>query len=251
MSSPWSEVRPDSPPENRPENRPDSGVGPADPEGIRIRALDPATLPACLPALSELLAASVADGAAIGFLQPLDTAAARAFWEGPVAGGLGRGDRVLLVAAPADAPEAVLGTVQLVTGLPANQAHRADIAKMIVAPGARRRGLGAALMRRAIAEAERLGRGLLVLDTRRGDAAEGLYARLGFRRAGVIPDYARDPDGRALHDTVVMYRRGGGQGDAGPDRIGGEQVVGERGVGGGPEQAGPGRIPGQAPGRGS
>jgi hypothetical protein len=47
---------------------------------------------------------------------------------------------------------------------------------------------------------------LITLDTRTGDKAERLYGSLGFRAAGVIPNYAYDPDGRARHGTTYMYK---------------------------------------------
>ena len=37
------------------------------------------------------------------------------------------------------------------------------------------------------------GRSLLTLDTRTGDNAEPLYTSLGYRTAGIIPGYCRDP----------------------------------------------------------
>ncbi len=46
---------------------------------------------------------------------------------------------------------------------------------------------------------------MLVLDTA-SNAAERLYARAGWTRVGVIPAYARLPDG-GLCDTVVFYKR--------------------------------------------
>jgi acetyltransferase len=46
---------------------------------------------------------------------------------------------------------------------------------------------------------------LLVLDTRLGDAAERLYARMGYRRVGVIPKFALSLVGR-LEATVIFYR---------------------------------------------
>ena len=48
------------------------------------------------------------------------------------------------------------------------------------------------------------GKTLLVLDTANGDA-ERLYARLGWRRCGVIPGYALLPGG-GLCDTTFYYR---------------------------------------------
>jgi acetyltransferase len=50
-----------------------------------------------------------------------------------------------------------------------------------------------------------VGRQLLVLDTRLGDAAERLYARMGYRRVGVIPNFASSSAG-TLDTTVIFYR---------------------------------------------
>ena len=77
--------------------------------------------------------------------------------------------------------------------------------KLLVHRGARRRGVGRALMAAVEACARREGRSLLVLDTLVGDTAEGLYARWGYAKAGEVPAYARTPDGR-LRPTAIMYR---------------------------------------------
>ena len=76
---------------------------------------------------------------------------------------------------------------------------------MLVRRDARRRGLGAELMRAAEAAARAAGRTLLVLDTASGGDAERLYARLGWRRCGLIPDYALLPHG-GLCATTLFYR---------------------------------------------
>jgi GNAT superfamily N-acetyltransferase len=94
--------------------------------------------------------------------------------------------------------------VQLILDQPENQPHRADLSKMLVHRRARRRGLGAALLRAAESLARECGKSLLVLDTASGDA-ERLYARLGWQRCGVIPGYALWPRG-GLCDTTVFYR---------------------------------------------
>jgi len=78
---------------------------------------------------------------------------------------------------------------------------------MIVHPRARKLGIGRALMNRALDRARELGKTLATLDTRTGDVAEPLYASVGFEVAGVIPDYAWDPDGKAKHATTYMFRR--------------------------------------------
>ena len=61
-------------------------------------------------------------------------------------------------------------------------------------------------MRAAEEAALAAGRTLLVLDTVTGGEAERLYARLGWTRVGVVPDYALWPDGR-LCDTTFFYKR--------------------------------------------
>lgn len=80
---------------------------------------------------------------------------------------------------------------------------RAEIAKMIVHPRARRQGLGRLLMNTALDHARSLGKTLVTLDTRTGDVAEPLYTSIGFEAAGVISDFAWDPDGRARHGTTL------------------------------------------------
>lgn len=55
------------------------------------------------------------------------------------------------------------------------------------------------------AEAWRRGLSLLVLDTRTGDPSQGLYEKLGWQLAGVIPEYARGTKG-ALQPTSIMYK---------------------------------------------
>jgi hypothetical protein len=57
-----------------------------------------------------------------------------------------------------------------------------------------------------VEEASRLaGKTLLVLDTVTGGDAERLYMRLGWTKAGVIPNYALFPDG-SFCDTTVFWK---------------------------------------------
>jgi GNAT superfamily N-acetyltransferase len=109
---------------------------------------------------------------------------------------------VLLVARDA---QGICGTVQLMLDLPDNQPHRADVAKMLVHRRARRRGVGAALMRSAEAAAKARGRDLLVLDTVTQSDAARLYERLGWVRVGDIPRYALWPRGGDV-GTTFYYR---------------------------------------------
>jgi GNAT superfamily N-acetyltransferase len=136
-------------------------------------------------------------------MHPLPRERALAFWTNALESAA-RGERVILVAEDI-ASQRVIGTAQVVLMMPDNQPHRADVAKMQVHRDARRRGVGAALVRAAEEAALRAGRTLLVLDTVTGSDAERLYARLGWVRCGVIPGYALWPKG-GLCSTTVFYR---------------------------------------------
>jgi len=170
-------------------------------EAFHIFRAGPA--PAMAEGLADVLLDCVEGGASVGFMHPLPRAKAVAFWEGVLASA-GRGERIVLVAEEVDT-RTIVGTVQVLLTMPDNQPHRADVAKMQVHRRARRRGLGAALMRAAEAAAREAGRTLLVLDTVTGSDAERLYTRLGWTRCGVIPGYALWPRG-GLCSTTVFYR---------------------------------------------
>jgi len=80
---------------------------------------------------------------------------------------------------------------------------------MLVHRRARRRGLGASLLRAAETTARECGKTLLVLDAvTDGDGARP-YERLGWHRVGAIPGYALFPRG-GLCSTTVYYRNVGG-----------------------------------------
>lgn len=100
---------------------------------------------------------------------------------------------------------ASVGTVQLITALPDNQPHRADVAKMLVHRRARRQGIAARLLV-ALDEAARAeGRTVLVLDTVTGGDAERLYARSGWVPVGSVPRFALRPDGTPC-GTTFFYK---------------------------------------------
>ncbi len=164
---------------------------------VSVRRVGPNEAAACVEALADVLIDCVEGGASVSFMWPLPRERALAFWRG-VAEGVARGERVLLVAEDA---EGIVGTVQLVTGLPENQPHRADVAKMLVHRRARRRGIAQRLMAAVDAEARAERRTVLVLDTVTGGDAERLYERAGWQRVGMVPNYALMPDGRFCGTT--------------------------------------------------
>jgi ribosomal protein S18 acetylase RimI-like enzyme len=148
--------------------------------------------------LADVLVDCVEGGASVGFMLPLSRERAATFWDKT----LSDEGRVVLVAE--DRSGTVVGTVQVIVAAPENQPHRGEISKMLVHRAARRRGIAESLMRAAEAAAIDAGKTLLVLDTA-SDSAERLYERLGWKRLGVIPDYALWPDGGFV-DTIVFYK---------------------------------------------
>jgi GNAT superfamily N-acetyltransferase len=168
---------------------------------IEIRRLTAAEGRQYVGALAGVLLDCVAGGASVSFMASLSKAEAEAFFE-KAAEGVERGERILL-AAFLDGD--LLGTVQIITATPPNQPHRADIAKLLVHPSARGQGLATRLMEQAEEASRSAGKTLLVLDTVTGGDAERLYLRLGWTKAGVIPNYALFPDGRFC-DTTVFWK---------------------------------------------
>ena len=151
--------------------------------------------------LSDVLIDCVEGGASVSFMLPMTREKAEAFWRA-VATSVESGERVVIAAEDEDG--AIVGTVQVIWAQPENQPHRGDLAKMLVHRRARRRGIGEALLAAAERAAIEAGRTLLVLDTA-NDAAERLYERQGWRRVGVVPDYALMPDG-PLCATTIFYK---------------------------------------------
>lgn len=166
-----------------------------------LRTLSADETVACSGQLAQVLLDCVEGGASVSFMLPLAEEKALQFWRG-VADGVGRGQRTLLVA---EDSEGIVGTVQLITDMPDNQPHRADVAKLLVKRRARSGGIGRLLMEAVEQSALAQGRTLLVLDTANA-TAERLYERLGWQRVGVVPDYALLPEG-GLCATTFYYKR--------------------------------------------
>jgi ribosomal protein S18 acetylase RimI-like enzyme len=157
-----------------------------------------------LDALAGLLHAAVHAGASVSFILPFSLDDARAFWRDQVVPRVAAGSRRVLIAR---LDGGIAGTVQLDLATPPNQAHRAEVLKLLVHPEARRRGIARALMIAVEEVARTENRTLLTLDTRTGDLAEPLYLSLGFVRVGVIPNYARSPHSPELEPTTIMFKQ--------------------------------------------
>ena len=169
---------------------------------IAIRKLEPAEARAQIAALAEILVDCVEGGASVSFMAPFPKPEAETFYR-KVIDSVEEGERILFAAF--DGPRMV-GTVQLITRLPPNQPHRAEVAKLLVHRAARGQGVAAALMTVLEHHAKAAGKTLLMLDTVTGGDAERLYLRLNWTKACVIPDFALFPDGRWC-DTTIFWKR--------------------------------------------
>jgi len=174
----------------------------AGPERAHVQELSEVAALSLKSGLGALLKDVVDGGASVGFLPPLGAEDASAYWVS-VAAALKGGGRRLWIARAADG--GIVGAVQLDLAGQPNGRHRAEVIKLMVLASARRQGIGRLLMEAAEAEARRLDRTTLVLDTRLGDPSEALYRGMGWQPAGTIPRYARSADG-TLHTTAFYYK---------------------------------------------
>ena len=100
---------------------------------------------------------------------------------------------------PRSAPP-VMDVVLAATGLDEDQV--ALVARLLVAPGARRMGAGRALLERVTSEAARLGRRLALDVVDEHVRAIALYEDCGWRRVGQV-DWSL-PGGRPLREYVYL-----------------------------------------------
>jgi GNAT superfamily N-acetyltransferase len=152
-----------------------------------------------LRGLAEVLLDAIDDNAGVSFMPGLTVSEAESWWKSAVAP-----DRAIVLVARDN--DGIVGTAQIQPSWAPNQPHRGDVAKLIVHRRARGRGIGRALMEALEQEARAGGFTLLLLDTRRGDHPERLYASMGWVRVGEVPDFALNPDG-SMCSTVFYYKR--------------------------------------------
>lgn len=167
---------------------------------MELRILDAKEARDRIPELALILFDCVSKGASVNFMNPFSMAEAIGFFAS-VAESVEMDDITLF--AVLENGRAV-GTCQLVPIKKPNQPHRAELAKMLVHTAHRNKGIGKFLMDAVDAEMIRRGLKLITLDTA-SDAAERLYERSGYQRAGVIPKFALLPDG-GYCDTVYYYK---------------------------------------------
>jgi acetyltransferase len=171
---------------------------------ITVEELDAAAVETQLDPLATLLLDAHASGMALGLAAPLSLDGGRAAYA-DTAARLAPGERVLLAAF--DAAELV-GAVQLDRSGAGNGRHRAEVRRLVVRADRRGAGVGRALMDAVVERARGLGLRLLWLSTHEGTDADRIYERLGWTRAGVIPDYAELPSGELSGNAFYFLRLG-------------------------------------------
>jgi N-acetylglutamate synthase and related acetyltransferases len=169
---------------------------------LRILSLSSHDIQQRLSELSDILVDCVNGGASVSFMLPFHPDKAIAFWQN-VGRSVSAGERILLAAQ--DNEGRVIGTVQLITDLPENQPHRAEVAKLLVHSCGRRKGVARALMDALERQAAASGKTVLVLDTSTGSGAETFYQQCGWTKVGEIPRFALMPDG-GVTATSIYYK---------------------------------------------
>ena len=169
---------------------------------ITVEELDAARVEQHLDALASLLLDAHGSGMALGLAAPLLLEDARAAYA-EAAARLAPGERVLLAALDGDE---VVGAVQLDRSGAGNGRHRAEIRRLVVRTDRRGAGVGSTLMKEIVDVAHGLDLRLLWLSTHEGTDADRIYGRLGWTRAGVIPDYAELPNGELAGNAFYFLR---------------------------------------------
>jgi ribosomal protein S18 acetylase RimI-like enzyme len=135
---------------------------------------------------------------ALGLLAPLDDARVAERYARDVTV-----DGRVVLAAELDGE--VVGMGQVAFDDAENGRHRAEIQRVAVASGARGSGVGRELMRALEDAARERGITLVWLTTHDETDATRFYESIGYTKLGVIPNWARTPDG-ALAANAFYYR---------------------------------------------
>ncbi|UNI21775.1 hypothetical protein JDV02_007731 [Purpureocillium takamizusanense] len=100
----------------------------------------------------------------------------------------------------------VMGVVMLATPDSETEPFRGAVEKLLMHKSWRSKGGATALVAALEADAAKLGRTTLVLDTETGSPAEALFRKLGYTELGKIPKYGLSPTGE-LKDGTFFYKQ--------------------------------------------
>jgi GNAT superfamily N-acetyltransferase len=166
---------------------------------VEIRPVTPQESPNLVPTLVNLLIETVAGGAALGFLPPVEPADARHYWLS-LTPDLWAESR-LLIGAFCDGR--IIGSGQLVLPSLPNARHRVELQKLFLSRAFRGHEVGQRLMVALHDAARRHGRWLVLLHARR-PVADRFYRPLGYQEVGVVPGYSLGTSGEDI-DSVALY----------------------------------------------
>lgn len=148
--------------------------------------------------IAQLFADLVADGAALGWIDPPDDAEIGALLT-ELAPAVGSNDARAAIARTFtdDRAGRIVGFTYWTRYTRATHRPHVDLEKLAVARGAQGCGIGTTLMNALIASAHDLNVEVITLDLR-GDntSAIRLYQKLGFERYGILPDFVAVGDKR-------------------------------------------------------
>ena len=172
-----------------------------DSPSITIRQLSALEFVALLPDLVELFLETVNGGSPLGFLAPITRDVVRDYWISLIPE-IEAGSRLVLIATHQNI---VVGSGQLALSRRSNSPHRAELERLFVERASRGLGVGRMLMQALHCVAGQNARTLILLNTRRGESAEGFYKKLGYREVGVIPGWTIGAEGER-YDHVTLYQ---------------------------------------------
>ncbi len=101
---------------------------------------------------------------------------------------------------------AAVGDRDVAFALARSTGDEAELLLLATRPGARKRGIGGALLRAVIDEARGRGVGTLHLEVRAGNEAVQLYVREGFAKVGERKSYYRGKSGQVF-DAQTFARK--------------------------------------------
>lgn len=170
------------------------------PDAFSLRVLKPSDLTEeGTEALHELFNSSIMHGGTIGFLKPMSRKRAHEYFS-YLRTGIESGDVIAVVAG--DRPIDGFGLIRRDLG--ELRRHCFELGRVMVRHEMQRHGMGAAIVKRLLAEARRRKVEILWLDVRMTNvAAIEMFNKLGFRTWGIFPNRVKDR--RTYVDVLYMF----------------------------------------------
>lgn len=170
--------------------------------GFAIVTPDSAALARLADSLADLLITCVAHGASFGYFAPLAKSRAEAVFRSVIERVDDGSARIVLATMDAGP----VGCAVVLAESRETEPHLAELSKLMVAPGFRRRGIARALVAGAETAAIAWGKRRLYLFTSDDGVAPRFYDDAGYERCGRIPQGGRLADG-TYGDALIYTKR--------------------------------------------